>query len=450
MKKVIVSIFVVFIFTSGRAQFGPSFFIDTLMMESFSQLACADFNHDGVIDILTSNLQWPNDHMHLYLQTEGQVFTYHAIPEADSLTNLESFDTGDVIKDGWTDFIVASQFPWRIMLYENDHGTFIPHLIDDSLDLTSKVLLDDFNHDGLLDILSLQHVEIVLYLAIDEGVFAPGQVIHSGTEFYALDAAHYNQDTFLDVAVASDGFEILLNDGTGHFVLQSSQGTGLDFGLESGDLDGDQDVDIAVFSTLTGIHFYANDGEGHFEFKSAILESTDNFLSYVLTDMDCDGDVDLYTSVPQIGHLIVVENSGNALFDTLIDFHTQTGELVGAVTTGDLNDDGRPDPVWGYFTLGAALNTCSSVATENTLPEEIGIGVYPNPTSNYIMVSNKRLADVCIDIYDSVGRNIVFHQVVGQMETRQYDLTYPGIYFVVAYDRSGRFVIDQKIIIQGR
>lgn len=432
----------------AMAQFEPVFYIDTLDSETIMQVACADFNHDGAEDILTANLHWPNDRMRLYLQLNSQVYAVQTIPEADSLTNLESFDTGDVFKDGWTDFIVASDFPWRITLYQNDHGTFIPHLIDDSLDLTSDVLLVDFNHDDLMDILSLQHIEIVAYLAIAEGVYGPAQVIHSGTEFYAIDAADYNLDSFPDVAVASDGFEILLNDGEGHFTLQSQQGIGLDFGLESGDLDGDDDLDLAVYRSLNGILYYANDGNGHFSYERPILESTDNFRSYVLRDMDCDGDVDLYTSIPQTGHIIIVENSGSAQFDTLTHLHTQTGELVSAVTTGDLNHDGEPDPIWGNFTLGATLNACTNVAVKEDTKDHTNVLVYPNPAAGNITLYNGHPSDITFRVYDQVGRLITATKVIVPAANVEVNLPHPGLYYVQGMSASGQIINGGSVVNQ--
>lgn len=448
MKKSFATVVLCFFFFAARSQFGPVFFVDTLDNETISQVACADFNHDGLSDILTSVLHWPNDRMQLYLQTGDQEFVPQFIPAADSLTNVESFDVGDVFQDGWTDFIVVSEFPWYITLYENNQGTFIPHIVDDSLDFTSEVRLVDFNHDGLLDILSLQHIEIVVYLAISEGVFGPGEVIHSGTEFYAIDAAQYNQDTFTDVAVASDGFEILLNDGTGHFTLHSEQGLGLDFGLESADMDADGDMDIAVYRSLSGILFYANDGDGHFSYQRHILESTDNFFSYVLTDMDCDADVDLYTSVPQTGHIIIVENDGNAHFDTLNHLHTQTGELVRSVATGDLNNDGKQDPVWGYFTLGAALNECTSVSVDERAESDVDVLMYPNPSDGVFTVVNHEASTLNISVFDMTGRRIIVPRSIPAGGQIEFSLSQAGVYYVQMINRKGHVNIEKIFITQ--
>jgi Secretion system C-terminal sorting domain/FG-GAP-like repeat len=448
MRKSITLLFLCFSFFFVRAQFGPTFYVDTLVNEVVSQLACADFNKDGMNDILTSNLRWPKDNMKLYLGQGNQVFSFQPIPEADGLTDLESFDVGDINHDTWPDFVIASEAPYEITWYENDEGTFIPHLVDDSLDFTIQVLLGDFDHNGFLDILSLQHTEIVLYLAIDEGVFGPARVIHSGTEFYAIDAAHYNQDTFLDVSVASDGFEVLLNDGSGHFTLHSQQGLGLDFALQSGDLDNDEDVDIAVYRTLSGILFYANNGDGNFSLQDTLIRSTDIFRSYVLEDLNCDGALDVFTSIPQQGYIVWIPNFGNGDFRPPHLIFEQFGELVGAVTSGDLNADEKPDILWGNIHLGGKLNPCLDVAVDQPEDKGSAVRIFPNPTTDFVSIENRTKTGLRVTIYDQLGRVIYAGQNLSSLGISTITLISSGLYFIQGLDHTGRIVFNQKVIRQ--
>lgn len=432
--------------TSSSAQFSLPLFIDTLPTATVSQIASADFNQDGKEDLLTSNLNWPHDFMALYFNQGNEEFDFQSIPVADSLTNLESFAVGDINKDDRMDFMVATEFPSRLVWFENTLNGFIPHLLADSLDYTTQVLLADFDQNGWLDVLALQHVEIVVYLAISDGLFRPGQVIHSGTEFYAIHANDFNADSILDVAVASDGFEILLNDGTGHFTLHSAAGLALTFGLQSADLDADYDMDIAAYMALQGILFFENDGQGQFTFRESILESGDTFLEYVLQDLNCDHTIDLYTSIPQLGKMVLVVNAGQGEFTHLDEIHTQSGELVAAVTTGDINGDSIPDVIWGNRTLGLNLNECEYVSVSPSYDRSLAIEIYPNPTSSTTALFNPNDFELRYALVDATGRTIERNQKLLAHTSAACALPYPGLFVITFTNEMGDFITNEILI----
>lgn len=447
MYKLWTPIFILFLSYTTHAQFGPVLIIDFQTEQTIQQLACADLNNDGLDDILTANLKWPKDNMRWYLNQGNNQYLIESIPGADTLSELEMFDTGDINRDGWMDFIITSESPYKLTWFENNQGLFTPHVIDEGLDFTTHVLLTDFNNDSLLDILSLQHTEIVVYLSTSPGIFGSPFVIHGGTEFYAIDVADYNGDGYQDVSVASGGFEILLNDSTGHFTLQSQQGLGLDFALQSGDLDGDSDVDIVVYRSLSGLLFYANDGSGNFEFQDTILASTDIFRSYSLEDLNCDGSLDLYTSIPQQGKMILNENDGLGHFSEPVLLHQQSGELVSAVSTGDLNDDQVTDVLWGNFSLGAQLNSCTSVAVDESTPSDYKLNIFPNPAQHFFLIENNSLLPFYTRIYDQAGHTIFTDTVIEASDAKTFAPQYPGLYYIMAHDPSGSFVLTRKMIV---
>ena len=447
MYKLWTPIFIFFLAYTTHAQFGPVIFIDFQTEQTIQQLACADFNNDGLNDILSANLKWPKDNMTWYLNHGNNQYLIESIPGADSLTELEMFDTGDINRDGWMDFIISSESPYKLTWFENIQGSFTPHVIDEELDFTTHVLLTDFNNDSLLDILSLQHTEIVVYLSTAPGIFGSPFVIHGGTEFYAIDAADYNGDGYQDVSVASGGFEVLLNDSTGHFTLQSQQGLGLDFALQSGDLDGDTDVDIVVYRSLSGLLFYNNDGQGNFEFQDTILASTDIFRSYSLEDLNCDGSLDLYTSIPQQGKMILIENDGLGHFSEPSLLHQQPGELVSAVSTGDINNDQVTDVLWGNFSLGAQLNQCTSVAVDDLSATNIILSIFPNPAQDYFMIENNSPLPLITRIYDQTGRTMMSDTIIEASGTKTFEPQYPGLYYIIVLDLSGRLVMTRKVML---
>jgi hypothetical protein len=428
------------------AQFGAVMFIDTLEGRAVRQLKVADLDEDQRQDILVANLQWPNDHLTYYAQQHDGSFQLVGIPAADSMPHFEHFTVGDVLPGGAPEILAAYGFPWQISMFMRQDEVFEQVVVDDSLDFTTELLTCDFNDDGITDLLSLQHTEIVLYLAIAPGQFDEGRIIHSGTEFYAIDTGHYNQDTLLDISVASDGFDILFNDGSGHFDLQESTHIGLTFRLQSADLDRDGDTDIAAYESLRGILFYANDGLGHFTKEDTILESTDIYDAFLLDDMDCDGDIDAYTAIPQPGWVTWIENDGTGHFPLLHQIHFQSGELIRAVALGDFDKDHTPDPVWGYFTLATSLNECMATAITETDKVMDGWTLSPNPSSGQFFIQNTSTSRISVTIVDFQGRIVVPVFSLEASYTTQIDLELPGMYLVQVSDKNG-FRSAKKILI---
>ncbi|HRH64846.1 MAG TPA: T9SS type A sorting domain-containing protein [Bacteroidia bacterium] len=444
IKNAFTCISVAIVSVTAQAQYGPVIYIDSLSNETIVQAGTADFNHDGKTDILTADFHWPYDNLRLYTNQGGLQFNGQIIPGADSLTQFMAFDTGDITNDGWPDFVATTEVSSSIIWYENSGGTFIPHLLIDSLDFATKILLRDFNNDSLLDILALQHVEVVLYLASSPGNFNPGQVIHSGTEFYAIDVNDFNNDHFPDVSVASGGFEVLLNDGAGGFTLHSQAGLQLMFGLQSGDLDNDLDNDVVAYESVTGLLFYANDGNGNFTLQDTVIESPDNFENYLIADMDCDADPDVYTSVQQSGQVIWCENDGTGNFSLPQLIHSQPGELIGAVALGDLDSDGKLDLIWGNTHLGCHINQCfpSTVAGDRMTD----LALYPNPSKNNFQIKNTKGCSLKVTIRDLTGKIFLTDSVSGN-ENKQFSISDAGMYLVSLTFDDGTDNFVQKIVV---
>jgi FG-GAP-like repeat len=308
MQKIIYTSLSLLFSLFSQAQFAAVSYIDSLQGESVSQLKSADFNNDGLPDMIVSATRFPVDSLRLYLALGNGQYSRQTIAAIQNTGDIDCFDIADINNDGWVDIALITHNATRLAWYENNGGVFTHHPLAANLDFTTQLLIKDFDCNGLQDILALQHVEIVLYLQSSPGVFEAGTIAHSGTEFYAIDAGYYNNDSLPDISVASGGFEVLLNTGNGHFSLHSQAGLSLCFGLQSADLDNDSDIDIGMYESLRGILFYRNDGNGHFSFADTILRSSDIFDSFGFADFDCDNDKDVYTTIRQQGRVVWVEN----------------------------------------------------------------------------------------------------------------------------------------------
>jgi hypothetical protein len=427
-----------------RAQFGPAVYIDTLNMERINLIVCADFNQDGDTDLLTLNNAWPCDFVNLYLNDGAQPFANHsAVAVADSFVTLEHVAAADINNDTWTDFVITYGFPAKIYWYENNQGSFIPHLIDDSLDYTTQLIFCDMDRNGTPDLVSLQHSEIVVYYVNTSGEFSAPQVVHSGAEFYAIQTGQFNTDQFPDIAVASTGFELLRNHEGDSFSVEWQQGIGLTFGLQAEDLDMDGDNDLVSYESLVGLVSYINDGNGHFSPHDTLLKSQETLRIFSLRDLNGDNAPDVYTSLQQTGKMIVLRNTGNGAFATPDTIHTENGNLVETTATADLNNDGKPDLVWGDKAFAWHQNLYTTSGLNEVV--EGRLMVYPNPAQGVINVENNNAETMIIQVTDCYGRTYAQHKVIAG-ETSQLSLPGRGLFLLhcSSDDGSGGFI--KKVI----
>jgi hypothetical protein len=408
MKNLYTYVCLFFTSISGlQAQFSLPVMIDSSQFETVTQIACADFNNDGQMDVLTSNFHWDFHIMELHTRTGENTFAHDTVAGIDSLGHIASFATGDINADNWVDFVLVSGNTQDLIWFENEHdGTFTAHPLDTVLEGMSQLVLRDFNNDGMIDLLSLQHFEIVIHFTTTPGNFAARQVIHDGTEFYALDVADYNADGFLDVAVGQGGFDILLNQGgSGDFSLLADQGGLLTFGLKSGDLDHDGDTDIVAYESVAGLVFYANDNSGNFELQHVILPPTDQYKRFGIAHLDCDADLDVYTVSMQQGKLFYLKNDGIGNFSEPQVVHVQVNGQVSECMAADMNADGQPDLLWGGKYVAMHFNHCATLGVA-TAEDDSDLLLYPNPAQGKVYVENKQLRDVLVRIYEPSGRMI--------------------------------------------
>jgi len=138
--------------------------------------------------------------------------------------------------------------------------------------------------------------------------------------FEAVEVADLNGDNFEDI-IFKNGWQRQIgwieNTGEGTFedirIIMEITGGGSFLSPTLGDLDGDQDIDIIVFTLQNfnleddSIIWLINDGEGNFT-QQIIAEQPHNSLSHkaVILDLNQDGRNDIVYSFPS--HLEWLEN----------------------------------------------------------------------------------------------------------------------------------------------
>jgi hypothetical protein len=188
--------------------------------------AIGDFNNDGQPDIAVMNLENNNATkvMTLVLGATGAKFLAAAESYAYAPDVLA---TGDFNEDGKLDVIASSGFDNQgTVALGNGNGTFralpsFPML--PAGNSASEILVDDFNNDHHLDIISLSdnHLgQVVIGLGNGNGTFKPGIRINCGSEANFVVAGDFNGDDKLDLATTNYG------SGQGSVNICSGNGDG--------------------------------------------------------------------------------------------------------------------------------------------------------------------------------------------------------------------------------
>lgn len=116
-------------------------------------------------------------------------------------------------------------------------------------------------------------------------------------------------------------------------------GTGADgaIGIWTGDLDGDDDPDLAGVNWNGGeLVWFTNDGDGGLNNRQ-VIAACGTAGDVWGDDIDGDGDIDLL-AVCYNGFMMVLKSKGDGTFDSLVQVNTGTDAR--GITTGDLDGDG--------------------------------------------------------------------------------------------------------------
>jgi hypothetical protein len=274
---------------------------------------------DGELTLLLMGIMDPND------QSNGEVARLHVTDHTlskmiDSLKRPVHFEMTDLNSDGLEDIVVCAfgNYSGALLAYKNlGGGTFEKKTLQ-SLPGARRVIIRDFDNNGLVDILALMSQgdeKLILLLNHGNFNFRINTLLRFppvyGSSYF--DVADFNNDGKFDILYANGdnadyskilkpyhGIRIFLNDGKNDFketwfynMHGASQAVARDF-----DLDGD--LDIAAISFFPDFRNHADQGfiyfentNGKFLPQTTPLAAAGRWLTMEPSDIDHDGDCDL-------------------------------------------------------------------------------------------------------------------------------------------------------------
>ena len=324
-----------------------------------------DIDGNGLNDIIG---QSEGEHLlYIYSQVEPLVFQRKKLDlHWDNGGNATAkMAAGDLDDDGDLDLVFPEKgnVDGDVSWFENIGGQLYKHLIIGDLRGARIPKLADFDGDGDLDIflttsknVSTEN-EIVLYENIGNDEYINWR-IHDDLDFAAdIEIADIDQDGDLDLfATARDANDLvwLRNDGfEAEWVTDTiDENTNMPLGIVAGDIDGDEDIDVALCSFNDAKVFWYQKNQNNTFQKKIIDSNLPGPLEVEMLDLEGDGDMDFAivssdTSVSVSVHI----NDGNYNFSRQV---LHTGQSARDIEVEDWNGDNIPDVIACFFSNSLA------------------------------------------------------------------------------------------------
>lgn len=227
-------------------------------------------------------------------------------------------------------------------------------------------------------------------------------------------------------------------DGLGHFgnpkyiYAFNTQGSGHLVKSADIDLDGDLDVIISLSNSPQNILWVENiDGQGNFGNERAIIPGPIHLSQISLGDLDNDNDIDLaYTKsgTDEIGWVENIDGQGN--FGSELILANDALEAI-SVIISDLDYDGDNDIIAATQFDNKIIwykNTHILSLYENN---KLKFEIFPNPTNGLIKIESENDIKV-VEIYNFLGQQVLAVQNQNDIDISSLS---SGIYFLKSIDK---------------
>ncbi len=412
------------------------------------EVTTGDFNGDGKVDLATSN---GSSTVGILLGNGSGGFS---APSTFSLGSV--FPTGivsaDFNRDGILDVLVTNEAgSTLLLLLGKGNGTFsAPKTFSSGDDNPLDAVVADFNADGNLDVAvtCLSKSSVAVLLGDGQGGFSAPTVLGSGgTSPYGLAVGDFNADGTPDLAVAnvSGAVGILLGDGSGGF----SGPTPVTYSGASpvyvavGDFNNDAKLDLAVTNLgHNTVSVLLGNGDGSFGAGASFTSGGTMPVGILACDFNSDGNTDIAATNYGSNTVGVLLGNGDGTF-AAVTTSGSGGSYPTGLAAADFNGDGQPDlaaanaqsTVVGVL-LNQNITSWKSLTSVHGLPFDIALGAF----------GAGELLDGSDNAFDGDGRLIV-DGTPFQPGSLDYDTADDGQSFVTANGTVAGLTVSRKITV---
>jgi hypothetical protein len=274
-----------------------------------------DFNGDGVVDLVTANLD-ANNLSILFGNGDGTFIESQKIDVGEEPRGVAVFDMDG---DGDVDIANTNANSDNMTLLLNDGTGSFPEVEGPGLVFFDSahgtrtaagefgMFSGDMNEDGLIDLVIGargsfgQNAGVVVNFGNGDGTFSFGSMSGPRTSAWQLAVGDLNGDGHEDVATADGDLvfsrntsSMLIGDGSGGLEVTQAyeEDVNRPFAVDLGDLDGDGDLDVVVSNYFGDWIVLSNDGTGAIS-GAETIGAREAASCALLVDVDSDGDLDL-------------------------------------------------------------------------------------------------------------------------------------------------------------
>jgi hypothetical protein len=291
-----------------------------------NDIAVADMNHDGSVDLVIANHQSPyitillGDCKGGFRPSPGSPFDVHSNPHPHGVA-VGAFSGAanlDIVTDSWGNNQI------ELLRGNGRGGLMLPgKFFRVGHRPYERLRSADFNGDGLPDVVTtnLDDDTVSVLLGDGNGGFreAPGSPDAAGGKPWELAIDDFDKDGNPDLAIIPyerdlpaaqrAAVTVLLGDGKGSFSAMPGPPLSLDgchgpSSVATGDLDGDGDPDIVVLCAESRnlAIFRSNAGKG---FTRSNYPTPGGWGAVAVADLDADGKADIITANPDGGTITI-------------------------------------------------------------------------------------------------------------------------------------------------
>ncbi len=279
---------------------------------------------------------------------------------AVTIGSAHDFTVADVTQDGWPDILCvghSNKYGYSL-LPSNGQGGFLVEQSFRTGENARSISAGDVDLDGDLDVVVANSGSNTITVHTNEsGNFSMPYAVTTAAFCNGIASGDIDLDGDRDVVTTDSRIWNLFNDGTGHLTanLQSANFGTLGY-PKLADVNGDGYVDLLVKTNT--VLLALNEGAiypGFFQPLSPLsIGSVNNFDVF---DADNDGDMDVIgVTSSGTNRLALIKNDGSGAFGAVS--YTSSASVAGGstITTGDLDNDGDKDVVYGNGNAVAWLN----------------------------------------------------------------------------------------------